>query len=296
MNISEAEQNVRRYYGKKNPTSDDGFVFVESLEFLIEKTQDPKYMMSLGGYYYEAKKFDLALKYYETAAEYKSIDAYECLGYIWYYGRTGTKDYEKAFKYFSLASDAGEIVASYKIADMYKNGYYVTKDYEKYKSIIEELYPKVKHAKYVGEPLPEIFTRLARIRKEEGKVNEAIDLYSVAKDFLAQRIKFNAFFGDLNIMKWLIDDLYTMKEFRETYMNLYDLYYLLNSPNKVSFRYNKQKYEVRSEEDEEGLAVEFNGKWYRSKDDFFAKASIDGKRLTSIYEELYGFKVEKWIF
>jgi hypothetical protein len=34
-----------------------------------------------------------------------------------------------------------------------------------------------------------------------------------ARDFLAQRIRYNPFFGDLNMMKWLIDDLYEIIEF-----------------------------------------------------------------------------------
>ena len=58
----------------------------------------------------------------------------------------------------------GDLIAAYKVADMYKNGYYVQQDTEKYKSMIEELYPKVKNARRLNEPLPEVFTRLARIR------------------------------------------------------------------------------------------------------------------------------------
>lgn len=92
------------------------------MDYIIRTTKDLKAMMSLGGYYYDERKFELALKYYEMAAEYKIDSAYECLGYIWYYGRTGTKDYEKAFNYYKLAKDAGNIVAAYKLADMYKNG------------------------------------------------------------------------------------------------------------------------------------------------------------------------------
>lgn len=90
-------------------------------------------MMQLGGHYYGIRRFDLALKYYEMAADFEILDAYECLGYIWYYGRTGERDYEKAFKYFQKAADGGDAIAAYKLADMYKNGYFVEKDYEKYK-------------------------------------------------------------------------------------------------------------------------------------------------------------------
>ena len=89
-------------------------------------------MMYLGGYYYEQRQFDLALKYYEMAAECDYDKAYDGLAYIWYYGRTGTKDYKLAFEYFHKLMDKGNLVAMYKIADMYRNGYYVEKSTEKY--------------------------------------------------------------------------------------------------------------------------------------------------------------------
>ena len=107
----------------------------------------------------------------------------------------------------------GDLIAAYKVADMYKNGYYVEKDYEKYKLIIKGLYPKIMDAQRLDEPLPEIFTRLARIRVEEGNAKDALRLYDTAKEFLAERIQCHPFFGDLNIMKWMIEDIYKLREF-----------------------------------------------------------------------------------
>ena len=40
------------------------------------------------------------------------------------------------------------------------------------------------------------------------------------------------------------------------------------------------------------IAVCFDGKWFRTVDDFFAKAEINGELLTALYEELYDFEVE----
>ena len=115
MTISEAKRIKDAFYRKSVPSEEDVFIFTEALSFLIEETSNPNYMLELGGYYYGIRNFELALKYYELAAEYKLVDAYDCLGYIYYYGRTGKKDYEKAFHYFSLAADAGNIQAEYKI-------------------------------------------------------------------------------------------------------------------------------------------------------------------------------------
>lgn len=145
MTVAEANRIKNAFYGKSAPTEEDVFLFTEALDYLIEETKNPQYMMELGGFYYGERKFNLALKYYDLAAEHKYVGAYDALGYIWYYGRIGTRDYEKAFRYFTLSAESGNLQAAYKLADMYKNGYYVEKDYEKYKQIIEELYPKVKN-------------------------------------------------------------------------------------------------------------------------------------------------------
>ena len=139
MTIKEAHKIIDSFAHKNNYTEDEEFEYIEALDFMIRSSADPRYMMQLGGYYYGQRVFDLALKYYEMAAELDYEEANECLGYVWYYGRTGTKDYEKAFKYFTAAAKRGNTVAKYKIADMYKNGYFVEKDYEKYKKLIREL-------------------------------------------------------------------------------------------------------------------------------------------------------------
>ena len=291
MTITEARKICQDFYDITNPTEDDEFIFTEAMRFLIDETKNSDYMVELGGYYYGIRKFDLALKYYELAAEYGNRYAISNLGYIWYYGRTGEKNYEKAFYYFDKARQMGDIIAAYKVADMYKNGYFVDQDYEKYKSIIEELYPKVKNARMLDDPLPEIFTRLAKIRSEEGKPDDALELYDKARDFLSQRIRYNPFFGNLNIMKWMIWDIYKLREFDPDFMELYDLYYVLEKPVKVRFVFDDKEHEVESVKEEGGIAIRFDENWYRDVDDFFKKAELDGELLTMRYEELYDFEV-----
>lgn len=293
MTVNEARRLAARFNENKKLSEEDVFVFIEAMQFLIEEEHNPRDMMYLGGYYYEIKEFDLALKYYEMAASYDYDEAYECLGYIWYYGRTGERDYKKAFEYFSKMMEKGNLVATYKVADMYKNGYYVEKDQKKYEEIIEDLYPKVKNCRNVFDPLPEVYTRLARIRKEQGNEKEAVNLYLTAKDFLAIRIRYNAFFGNLNIMKWLIDDLYTLIDFDEEEFDFYDLYYLLKTPHEISFMFEGKKQTVISEMDGAECAVCFNGKWFRSRDDFFKEGVIKNTKITSIDDECYRFTVEK---
>lgn len=294
MTVRKANQIRESFYKISKPTETDAFLFTEAMEFLIHETQDPQYMMELGGYYYDLRQFDLALKYYELAEACNYPDAYDGLGYIWYYGRTGQRDYEKAFHYFTLSKETGNLQAAYKLADMYKNGYYVERSYAKYQEIIEELYPKVKNAVYLNEPLPEIFTRLARIRRDEGKEEEAIRLFLQAKDFQAQRISYNAFFGDLNIMMWLIDDLYQLVEFNRDDFDFYDMYYLLTGPCKIRFCLGAESYEIEVTEEDGELSIRFGSAYYRNREDFFKKASIGRDKLTAIYSDLYDFEVEEW--
>lgn len=292
MKINDARKIVEQYARSTGRTSeDDFFLFAEAMDFLISEEHRPQDMMYLGGVYYEMKRFDLALKYYEMAASYDYDEAYECLGYIWYYGRTGERDYKKAFEYFSKMMDKGNLVATYKVADMYKNGYYVKKDKDKYEEMIEKLYSKVSKCRNLFDPVPEVYTRLARIRKEHGQIEDAVSLYLRAKDFLAQRIRYNAFFGNLNIMKWLIDDLYELIEFDNEYFDFYDMYYLLKKPHKIRFEYEDNEYQIESVIEGNECTVKFENKWFHSRDDFFMDAYINDAKLTTIYDELYGFEV-----
>ena len=296
MTVNEAREIADEFREKNNPTEEEIFLFTEAMNFLIEEEKNPGDMLYLGGVYYEMKQYDLALKYYEMAATMDFEPAFECLGYIWYYGRTGEVDYKKAFEYFSKCADKGNIVAKYKIADMYKNGYYVEKDQKKYEEIIEELYELMKDDLRLGRvdvffPYPEIWTRYAKILKNRGTKEDAAELYLEAKSILAERIRINAFFGNLNIMMWLIDDLYDIREFDNENFDFYDLYYLLKTPHKIKFRYENKDYSLESVMEGKECTVKFNDKWFHDRSEFFGKATIREEKLTDIYDDLFGFEV-----
>ena len=290
MNRSEALDIFREYDGRSVLTPDEEFMYIEALEFLIEDTKETAWMVNLGGYYYGKKQYNLALKYYEMADAYGDSWAPEGLGYIWYYGRTGERDYEKAFKYYSKAADNGMVKSMMKVADMYKNGYYVEKSYDKYCEIIEKLYDRVRGTRF-PHAKADILTRMARIRKAEGKKDEAVELYLEAKHEVAERLSWDPFFGDLNVMKWLIEDLYTLIEPDPADFDLYDLYQIMKEPIKVAFMYEGEEYTVESFDEEGGITIKFGEKWYRSIDDFFLKGEIDEELLPVLYYDMYAFRV-----
>lgn len=293
MTLAQAKLNIEKYYEIKTPNDDEDFLYIESLEYMIKETNDPSYMMELGGYYYEKQNFDLALKYYEIAALKDYTPAYECLGYIWYYGRLGKRDYKKAFEYFEKASKNNDIIATYKLADMYKNGYGVEKDYDKYKNIIKELYDELGKPKNYDEPYPEIYTRLAKIYMEEGKNEEAEKILLFSKDFLATRITFNAFFGNFTIMKYLIYDLYKIRAIDIKNFDLYDLYEILKNEHTVSIKYKKVSHTIESISEDGGIVIKFDNNWYKTFDDFIMNALIDDIQIVKLYDELYDYKLIK---
>lgn len=269
----------------------DAFMYVEALKYLIDETGEAQYISRLGGYYYEQRRFDLALKYYEAAAQKGDLHATDALGYIWYYGRTGETDYEKAFEYYSRAAEMGSLTSAVKIADMYKNGYYVEKNNDEYKRRIMELYPKVRNAKYLNEPLPEVYTRLAGIYIKDDSDDNARKLLADARTFLEQRMMNNPFFGTLNQLNWLINDYYSITEFETDNFELYDLFHVLKKPAKVRFWCDGEAHEVEATGGETEPEICLDGKWYRSCKDFLLKAEISGRRITALCYDLYGFEV-----
>ncbi len=296
MTITEALQIEQDYMDITNPTDDQEFLYTEALGFLIEETKNPRYMYDLGWYYCTKKRFDLEIKYLEMAAEYNFGPALEELGYMWYYGQHGEKDYKKAFEFFSRGADIAHdeyprsLWCKYKLADMYRNGYAVEKDEKKYRKIIEDAYEEVKDPQYLNDPFPEIAWRMAGIWITDGKKKQAENLLRKAKRFLAERISVENFWGYIETMGRIIGDLYELKPFDGKTFDFYDLFYLTKKPGKWNFMYNGRKYQIECSNDEDH-AVCFEGKYYRSFADFCQKAVIEKERVTAVYDALYNWEV-----
>lgn len=292
MDILTARQKIFDFYAIPAPTEEERFQYTEAMEFLLEQNFDPGYLTEYGGYYYGLKKFDLALKYYQMAADMGHVPAQVYLGYIWYYGRTGKIDYQKAFQCFESGMKHGSLVATYKVADMYKNGYYVQQDEAKYIRMIEDLYDELEGSDYLGDPVADVYARLARIRTAQGRREEAVELFLQAKDFLRRRLAQDAFFGELNVMEWLVRDLYQLVEFDETEVDLFDLYYLFRWPASVSFTYKRRKYLIEARQEGDDMVIYFDEKAFNSVTDLLIRARIGQTTLTAINYGMRDFMVE----
>lgn len=251
-------------------------------------------MYNLANLYKRRGEHDLALKYFEmcSAGGGSKLADME-IADIYYYGLTGITDHEKAFRYYSAAAKIGFPKAKLRLADMYKNGLYVKQDDEQYRILIFDVYNQIRDS-----PLPnykgETFLKLTRIYIEEGFEEGAFELLLAAQSELADQLRSYTDNSDLYLMNQIVEFQYELMqpeidENRE--YQLYDLYHILKNPVRVEFIGNTGKHYVSSFKEPSGITVEFDGKWFRSIDEFFYGATIDGERLSSICNQLFDFRI-----
>ncbi len=281
-----AYEIIDEYYSKKKHEKEDEEDLIEALKFLSDN-DDTKASVSLGGIYYENKKFELAEKYYLKAADEGSVRAMTCLGYVYYYGRVGSPDYEKAFKYYKLASDMRDIEATYKLSDMYKNGYFVEKDSEKEYELLKKAEEMIETNDDMFNYGPDVLTRLSNHEFKRGNNSRGLDLLYKARKILTIRLQYNpTWWGDISIMSGIIENLYKYDPDMKYDKSIYDLIHLVKKEGTYKFSARGKIYEITSEADGELISILFDGKWYKSIQEFFINAKIDGYIITSIATEV----------
>ena len=231
------------------------FRYRQALEYLIEKTGDAEYIFLLGNFFYEQREF------------------------------------ETAYKYITEATEKGSLNAAVLLADMYRNGYYVRKDCSRYRTMIPRLYRRVKNGDPLNTPLAEVFLRYAEICAERGEFIRALGLMQSARSALEQRMRNAPIFGTLNQIHHMIDELYSMTDFDSKNFELYDLFYILERNVSIQFIYNGKYHTVETLPGRIGGSVIYDGIKYGSADEFLFSATADGKKLTAVYDELYGFEI-----
>lgn len=294
MTKIEAQRIIDKYFGNDNLTENEEFSFIEACNFLIETENDSDAMVNLGGFYYEKEKYALAEKYYLMAFEAGDDWVSDGLGFIYYYGRNGERDYKKASYYFSIAKEKGNMEAAMKIADMYHNGYGVEKDDEKYKAILLEIFAKIKDTNQLFDPYPEVAHRLADILINEGHGVDAIEMLLKGKSFIVQRIRYNPFWGNFIVCRRTVTLLYKVIEFDEDSFDFFDLFYLFTKPHTVKLTYNGKQFLIESFFDEGEMRVKCGDKLYKSTENFLTNALFDGKHTYVIdYDDYYDLEIIK---
>uniref|UniRef100_A0A7N8YLL4 SEL1L adaptor subunit of ERAD E3 ubiquitin ligase n=1 Tax=Mastacembelus armatus TaxID=205130 RepID=A0A7N8YLL4_9TELE len=105
-------------------SSFDVVLFIYWLLFFIQG--NPVGQSGLGMAYLYGRgvpvNYELALKYFQKAAEQGWVDGQLQLGTMYYNGIGVKRDYKQALKFFNLASQAGHILAFYNLAQMHATG------------------------------------------------------------------------------------------------------------------------------------------------------------------------------
>ncbi len=286
MNKQIANEIIDEYFNKKKHTTADKEDLIEAYKFLSDEG-DIEASVALGGIYYEHKKFQLAEKYYLIAAEAGSIRAMTSLGYVYYYGRVGSPDYERAFKYYKMSSDMGCIESTYKLSDMYKNGYFVKQDHEKEYELLLKAQEMLETNNDLINYGPDILTRRSNHEFRKGNIDKGIELLYKARHILCIRLKYNpTWWGDMTIMTRLVENLYKYDSDMKYDKSIYNLLNLTKNDGRYKFSTRGKIYEITAEKDEEITAILFDGKWYKSIQEFFTGAKIDGYIINQIAEEL----------
>ncbi|MGI6721643.1 MAG: tetratricopeptide repeat protein [Anaerovoracaceae bacterium] len=303
MDYEKALEIIKKYQYNSDLTPDEEFLLIEAFMYIINlyKDIDPEVMpdgyiamFNLASLYKRREEYSLALKYFEMCSEHGggSISDMEAAR-LYYDGRVGQCDYEKAFKYFSTAAQEGFPNAKLRIADMYKNGQFVKQDDEKYKELIFSVYDQI-----CDSPVPyykgETFLKMAKIYIDDGDLDEAFELLLSAKDELEKQLISYINNSDLDYIKQIIELQYELMqpEIDENWLfGLYDLYYILQKPVSIEFSSSSGMHYVSSVPESHGMTIEMDGKWYRSIDDYFYRATIDGERLPAKCCDLMDFKL-----
>ena len=174
---------------------------------------------------------------------------------------------------------------------------YVEESWEHFAYLIRQLYDMMCSRKNdmisFDDHMPEIYLRMADVLlaeqaseaagkqiKEIGrKKKEALNILLQAKDDMALRLDFYQFFGNFSVMKSIVRKVYSLTEFVSEKADLYDLYYVLQTPCRVRFLCGERRHEVFSEREGQEIVVCLDGIWYHTIDDFMKKGKIDGRSI-----------------
>ena len=129
--------------------------------------------------------------------------------------------------------------------------------------------------------------RLAGIRSEQGETEEAVFLLLNAKDFMAERLSYEPFWGHIEVMGRIVRFLYKLIPFDEEDADFYDMFYLTQTPGRYEMTRAGETVTIEVTEENGERAIGYDGKFFRSFEDFCSKAEHNGAKFTAVYDEFY---------
>ena len=108
-------------------------------------------------------------------------------------------------------------------------------------------------------------------------------LLKEAKNFMAERLSGDPFWGHIEVMGRIVRYLYKLTPYDPDRGDFYDLFYLTEKPGKYRMTRNGKKIELEVTEENGQKAISYEGKWFRSFEDFCMKAENNGEKFTTNY-------------
>lgn len=140
---------------------------------------------------------------------------------------------------------------------------------------------------------PEIALRLAKLDLEDG-TDDMLDLDSLldAREILTLRQQRRPFWGNLKVMRRILETTVRMVGNEYGFIDMYDLMTFESFDAIVTFDYNGIKYRLDIFRNDDEIIYKFDDIWFHGPDDFLEKVRINNKRITSIIDQIKNIHVE----
>lgn len=286
-------EEMSAFYREDDPTEEQQFRFVEAMKQLIDSAylEDDiiAFSYNLAIYYRDIREFELEKKYLELGAQHGSPFHEEELGFLYYYGLTGERNFKKAYQYFSKCESRR---SQYMLADMYHDGAGVPEDAMKAWDILAELMEDLESEKddpaFASSTLfPEVALRHVRLCLEadiedDGDWNDLVD----ARFILAVRQQRRPFWGNIKTMRDILDAMMIMRDRDYGFIDLYDLLTFYEKNAVINFDFGDSTYQLEIFPHEGEIVYQLEDRWYHGAEDFLGKARVGGKRITTIMDKI----------
>lgn len=253
------------------------FAEYEALEYITQNDYGPDYLCELAREY-EAHGLYKKLDGLFDERSYNPVVA-QIKGEMELNGIFGQPDYKKAFEYFTHAMSIGSILAEYNLAKMYKYGLYVKKNHAKYVRMLRSIYRKY-NANLIEACPRSIILEMSKVEQQCGNEQAAIECCLQALN--TQRMLMRCGLGNVTSEDAdIVQQLYELVEFDPDDMDLLDLLYVLQQPNRVRIMLNGRQIEVSAYYNNDRLIVECDNKFYRDAVDFLRRHKTGDELLSN---------------